>query len=66
MSLKSRNNIPEAKMMYLAKTRMQKSLDAIKYHQKIVRKRIEEIIMFNEIAKNRKTFSPFWERIENE
>ena len=66
MSLGSRNNIPEAKMMYLAKTKMQKSLDAIKYHKKIVRKRIEDIIMFNEIAKNRRTFSPFWDRIENE
>ena len=66
MSLESKNNIPEVKMMYLAKTKMQKSLDAIKYHKKIVRKRIEDIIMFNEIAKNRRTFSQFWERVQNE
>ena len=60
MNLRS-SNVPEAKMMYLAKTKMQKSLDAIKYHKKIVRLRIKDIIKFNEIAKNRKTFALFCE-----
>ena len=57
MNLKS--NVPEVKMMYVAKIKMFKSLDAIEHHQKVVIQRINEIKMFDEIAKNRKTFPSF-------
>ena len=55
------SNTPEANMMYLAKIKMLKSLDAINHHKKVVKQRISDIASFDEMAKNRKTFAKFVE-----
>ena len=59
--MSSKSNIPEVKMMYVAKIKMFKSLDAIEHHEKVIIQRINEIKMFDEIVRNRTTFPSFCE-----